>query len=115
MTTDTNSKKKLSTQQILLNENKKIILMPGRLTSWKGQELFLEAINLVNIQLGYEAFNVVILGNDQGRDLYKKKLRVYFLKFLRKDRKFKNPVQLIRQMNKDVIFVKKGLKLKLVL
>ena len=57
-----------------INENKKIILMPGRLTSWKGQELFLEAINLVNIQLGYEAFYVVILGNDQGRDLYKKKL-----------------------------------------
>ena len=57
-----------------INENKKIILMPGRLTSWKGQELFLEAINLVNIQLGYQAFYAVILGNDQGRDLYKKKL-----------------------------------------
>jgi len=57
-----------------INENKKIILMPGRLTSWKGQELFLEAINLVNIQLGYEAFYIVILGNDQGRELYKKKL-----------------------------------------
>ena len=55
-------------------ENKKIILLPGRLTSWKGQELFLEAINLVNIQLGYEAFYAIILGNDQGRDLYKKKL-----------------------------------------
>ena len=48
--------------------------MPGRLTYWKGQELFLEAINLVNIQLGYQAFYAVILGNDQGRDLYKKKL-----------------------------------------
>ena len=48
--------------------------MPGRLTSWKGQELFLEAINLVNIELGYEAFYAVILGSDQGRDLYKKKL-----------------------------------------
>ena len=55
-------------------ENKKIILMPGRLTSWKGQELFLEAVNLVNIELGYEAFYAVILGNDQGRNLYKKKL-----------------------------------------
>ena len=54
--------------------NKKIILLPGRLTSWKGQELFLEAINLVNIQLGYMAFYAVILGSDQGRDLYKKKL-----------------------------------------
>ncbi len=57
-----------------IQENKKIILLPGRLTSWKGQELFLEAINLVNIQLGYEAFYAVILGSDQGRDLYKKKL-----------------------------------------
>ena len=57
-----------------IEENKKIILLPGRLTSWKGQELFLEAINMVNIQLGYEAFYAVILGSDQGRDLYKKKL-----------------------------------------
>ena len=57
-----------------IEENKKIILLPGRLTSWKGQELFLEAINLVNIQLGYEAFYAVILGSEQGRDLFKKKL-----------------------------------------
>ena len=57
-----------------IEKDKKIILMPGRLTSWKGQELFLEAINYVNIELGYEAFYVVILGNDQGRNLYKKKL-----------------------------------------
>ena len=49
------------------------------------------------------------------KNLYKKKLRVYFLKFLRRDQKFKNPAQLIRQMNKDVILAKKGLKTKLVL
>ena len=57
-----------------INDEKKIILMPGRLTSWKGQELFIEAINLAKIELGYEAFYAVILGNDQGRELYKKKL-----------------------------------------
>ena len=57
-----------------IEKNKKIILMPGRLTSWKGQEIFIEAINLVNIELGYEAFYAVILGSDQGRDLFKKKL-----------------------------------------
>ena len=57
-----------------IEKNKKIILLPGRLTHWKGQELFLEAINLVNRELGYEAFYVVILGSDQGRNLYKKKL-----------------------------------------
>jgi len=57
-----------------IEKNKKIILLPGRLTSWKGQEVFIEAINLVNIELGYEAFYGVILGSDQGRDLYKKNL-----------------------------------------
>ena len=57
-----------------LKVGKKIILFPGRLTSWKGQEMFLDAINKVNIQLGHDALIAVILGSDQGRDLYKKKL-----------------------------------------
>ena len=57
-----------------IKRGKKIILMPGRLTEWKGQELFIEAINLVNKELGHEAFYAVILGNDQGRSIYRKKL-----------------------------------------
>jgi len=57
-----------------LKIGKKIILFPGRLTSWKGQEIFLESLNKVNIDLGHEAFIAIILGSDQGRDLYKKKL-----------------------------------------
>lgn len=65
-------KKLLKNWQI--SKDKKIILLPGRLTSWKGQEVFIDAINLINIELGYEAFYGVILGSDQGRDLYKKKL-----------------------------------------
>ena len=71
---------KLETEEIKLlkqweiEKDKKIILLPGRLSTWKGQEVFIEAINLVNIELGYEAFYAVILGSDQGRDLYKKKL-----------------------------------------
>ena len=69
---DTDEKKLLQKWEI--NKEKKIILVPGRLTSWKGQQLLIEAINLVKIELGYEAFHVVILGSDQGRDLYKKKL-----------------------------------------
>ena len=75
---DSSTKTEVEEKQLLkewgIEKNKKIILLPGRLTSWKGQELFLEAINLVNIQLGYEAFYAVILGSDQGRDLFKKKL-----------------------------------------
>ena len=58
-----------------LNKNKKIILMPGRLTAWKGQEIFIEALNIVNKELGYESFFAVILGGDQGRNVYSKKIR----------------------------------------
>ena len=57
-----------------IEKDKKILLLPGRLTTWKGQEVFIEAVNLVNLQIGYEAFYAVILGSDQGRELYKKKL-----------------------------------------
>ena len=70
----------------------------GSRPTFGGKEIFLET-NIFGVK----------------KSLYKKKLRVYFLKFLRGDRKFKNPTQLIRQMNKDVIFAKKGLKTKLVL
>ena len=69
---DIDEKKLLKKWQI--EKDKKIILLPGRLTEWKGHEVFLDAINLVNIELGYEAFYAIILGSDQGRDLYKKKL-----------------------------------------
>ena len=58
-----------------VDKNKKIILMPGRLTAWKGQEIFIEALNLVNKELGYDSFNAVILGSDQGRDIYTKKIK----------------------------------------
>jgi len=70
----------------------------GYRPTFGGKEIFLET-NIFGIK----------------KNLYKKKLRVYFLKFLRGDRKFKNPTQLIKQMNKDVIFAKKCLKTKLVL
>ncbi|MDC0216386.1 glycosyltransferase family 4 protein [Candidatus Pelagibacter sp.] len=57
-----------------LKIGKKIILLPGRLTLWKGQEIFIEALNKVNIELGHETFLAIILGSDQGRNIYKKKL-----------------------------------------
>jgi len=55
--------------------DKKLILMPGRLTSWKGQEVFIEALNIVNKELGHLSFYAVILGGDQGRDIYTKKIK----------------------------------------
>ena len=57
-----------------IKKDRKIIVMPGRLTQWKGQETFLEALMLTNKYLGYESFYGIILGSDQGRNVYKKKL-----------------------------------------
>ena len=51
-----------------------LILLPGRLTNWKGQEIFIEAIHNVNKKLPDKEFFAVILGSDQGRKVYKKKL-----------------------------------------
>ena len=75
---DPNKTKPLDQEKLLsdwgVQKNKKLILLPGRLASWKGQEMFIEAINLINKELDPESFNAVILGSDQGRKLYKKKL-----------------------------------------
>ncbi len=57
-----------------IQKDKKLILLPGRLTSWKGQEMFIESLNLANKELQDQNFYAVILGNDQGRNVYKKKL-----------------------------------------
>ena len=58
-----------------MTRDKKLVLMPGRLTTWKGHEIFIEALNFVNKELGYQPFYAVILGSDQGRDIYTKKLK----------------------------------------
>ena len=87
--------------KIQIESNKNIfkgVAYLGSRPTFNGKEVFLE-INIFGLN----------------KNLYKKKLKVYFLKYLRSDKKFANSAQLIRQMNKDVIFAKKALKEKLVL
>ena len=57
-----------------IDETKKKILLPGRLTSWKGQEKFIEALNILIEDYNNQNFQAIILGSDQGRNVYKKKL-----------------------------------------
>ena len=57
-----------------LDSNKFIILMPGRLTFWKGQEKFIEALNILIEDYNFSNFHAVLLGSDQGRKVYSKKL-----------------------------------------
>ena len=54
--------------------NKFTILMPGRLTNWKGQEKFIEALNILVEDYDNSKFQAIILGSDQGRTVYKKRL-----------------------------------------
>ena len=57
-----------------IDRNKFIILLPGRLTYWKGQKIFIEAIKLLTDQNTNPIFQAIILGNEQGRNVYKKQL-----------------------------------------
>ncbi len=57
-----------------LEPNKFTILMPGRLTYWKGQEKFIEALNILIEDYSITNFQAILLGSDQGRKVYTKKL-----------------------------------------
>ena len=57
-----------------LASNRFIILMPGRLTYWKGQEKFIESLNILIQDYNFTNFEAIMLGSDQGRTVYTKKL-----------------------------------------
>ena len=57
-----------------INKNDFIILLPGRLTRWKGQEMFIQALNLLIEKYDKKNFHAFILGSNQGRSVYSKKL-----------------------------------------
>ncbi len=57
-----------------LSSNKFTILLPGRLTYWKGQEKLIESLNILIEDYNITNFQAVILGSDQGRKVYSKKL-----------------------------------------
>jgi glycosyltransferase involved in cell wall biosynthesis len=57
-----------------LSSNKFTILMPGRLTNWKGQVKFIESLNILAEDFNLTDFQAIMLGSDQGRTVYKKKL-----------------------------------------
>jgi glycosyltransferase involved in cell wall biosynthesis len=61
-------------QEWKLSSDKFTILMPGRLTNWKGQEKFIESLNILVEDYDFINFQAIILGSDQGRTVYKKKL-----------------------------------------
>jgi len=73
-----------------IDKTKFIILLPGRLTPWKGQEVFIEALNILNQQSDVRPFFVIIAGSDQGRKVYSKRLESLVEKY---------------RLNRNLIFV----------
>ena len=69
-----NTKLQKQIKEWQVDKNKFIILLPGRLANWKGQILFIEALNILNQQMDLKPFSAIILGSDQGRNVYYKKL-----------------------------------------
>ena len=57
-----------------LSSDKFTILMPGRLTHWKGQQKFIESLNILIEDYNKINFQAILLGSDQGRKVYTKKL-----------------------------------------
>ena len=55
-----------------LEQNKFTILMPGRLTTWKGQEKFIEALNILIEDCGTTNFQAILLGSTKEEGLFKK-------------------------------------------
>ena len=53
-----------------------VVLLPGRLTRWKGQLLFIEALAELKSRRGADNFNItgLLVGSDQGREAYRKEL-----------------------------------------
>jgi len=53
-----------------------VVLLPGRLTRWKGQLLFIEALARLKSRRGPDNFSItgLLVGSDQGREAYRKEL-----------------------------------------
>jgi glycosyltransferase involved in cell wall biosynthesis len=59
------------TKQYGFEKDYPVITLPGRLTRWKGQEIFIEALGMMR----NHRYGVLILGSDQGRTDYSDHLR----------------------------------------
>ncbi|MDC3004932.1 glycosyltransferase family 4 protein [Candidatus Pelagibacter sp.] len=70
----TDSDKTLLRKKWKIDNDKKVILLPGRLTGWKGQEMFIDSIRNLKENSPDLNFIAIILGSDQGRKIFKKKL-----------------------------------------
>lgn len=56
-----------------LTDGLPVVMLPGRLTRWKGQKVLLEAV----ARLGRQDFRCLLIGDDQGRTEYRQELEAF--------------------------------------
>ena len=51
-----------------LPDDASVVMLPGRLTRWKGQSLFIDALAMLKVRMGADKFKIVglLVGSDQG-------------------------------------------------
>lgn len=76
------------------SEQNFLVLLPGRLTNWKGQKIFIEAANFLKMQDKLSNIFFIILGDSQGRSSYENELHNLISKY-----KLVDKVRIIKPMN----------------
>ena len=76
------------------SEQNFLVLLPGRLTNWKGQKIFIEAANFLKMQDKLSNIFFIILGDSQGRSSYETELHNLISKY-----KLVDKVRIIKPMN----------------
>ena len=62
--------------EISINEHKHIILLPGRLTEWKGQLVAIKAAKILSLNNPDFEFLLLIVGSEQNRKSYYKRMKI---------------------------------------
>ncbi len=91
-----NSEKEKIRKEMGFSNDNFLVLLPGRLTAWKGQKLFIEAANFLKKQDKISNIFFIILGDAQGRNEYESELKslIFSYKLMDKVRIVKPKLQM---------------------
>ena len=89
-----NAEKEKIRKEMGFSDQNFLVLLPGRLTNWKGQKIFIEAANFLKMQDKLSNIFFIILGDSQGRNSYVTELHSLISKF-----KLIDKVRIIKPMN----------------
>ena len=89
-----NAEKEKIRKEMGFSDQNFLVLLPGRLTNWKGQKIFIEAANFLKMQDKLSNIFFIILGDSQGRNSYVTELHTLISKY-----KLVDKVRIIKPMN----------------